>query len=293
MHSIKTLFLQVYNQLVSYYKSEQLAYFVANQLIKLHFTYDYILLPKDILINDESIKILKKQIDDIVILHMPYQYILEEVVFCNTIIKISPPILIPRIETEELVFWITEKLKTQKDSFLNIVDFCSGSGCIGIALLHFFQNSHCTAFDICEKSVKIAAHNAVINKVKQRYTIHQKDIFTLKKNKKYDIIISNPPYISIDDYRQLDLSVLQWESKQALTDQENGYRYILYLLKTSRKKLKNDGIIIIEICHSYADFILQETKKIYTNELVFLWIDQYNKKRAIIISKGKLNSLVL
>jgi release factor glutamine methyltransferase len=293
MHSIKSIFVETYSQLLSYYKNNNIAYSVANQLIKLVFTYDYIILSKSTIINNEIAKILKEQVYDITVRDMPYQYILGEISFCNTIIKLKPPVLIPRIETEALVFWVIEKLSIYKKNFLNIIDFCSGSGCIGIALLGYFINSRCTAFDICQRSVELSSYNARINNLKSRYTIYQKDIFTLKKNKKYDIIISNPPYISLTNYRQLDNSVKEWESRNALTDEENGYRHILHILKISKNKLNKDAIIIIEICDSNADFILQEAHKTYPNELAFLWSDQYNKKRALIIAKGEYKSSFL
>lgn len=287
MHSIKSIFVEIHSQLLAYYKNNNIAYYVANQLIKLLFKYDYIILSKEIIISNETEKILNTQVYNITILNMPYQYILEEISFCNTVIKIKPPILIPRVETEALVFWIMQKLSIYKEDFLNIIDFCSGSGCIGIALLYYFTNSRCTSFDICQKSVELSSYNARINNVKKRYTVYQKDIFTLKKNKKYDIIISNPPYISLINYHQLDSSVKKWESKNALTDEDNGYHHILHILKISKNKLNKDGIIAIEICDSNSNFILQEAKKKYSRELVFLWLDQYNKKRALIIVKGK------
>lgn len=291
MHSIKDIFTFLYTQLLSYYQNNQLAYFVTNQLIKLELENDYLIVDKNYIPSHELINLFKKYIYNITILHMPYQYILKEIPFCNSTITIKPPVLIPRVETEELVNWIMQKLNSYKNDHLTIVDFCSGSGCIGIALLDFFKNSTCTAFDICHESVGLSSYNAQINNVKKRYTIHQKDIFKLKKNNKYNIIISNPPYISSIDYKMLDNSVKLWEHKHALTDQASGYRFILYLLKISRQKLKDNGLITIELCDSYADFILEQAKKIYTKELVFLWLDQYNKKRAIIIARGKYTGL--
>lgn len=293
MHSINTLFAFIHTKLLSYYQNNKIAYFVSNQLIKLIFKKDYILIEKNHKISDETIILFKKYIHDITIMHMPYQYIIQEVFFCNTRINVKPPVLIPRIETEELVHWIIEKLNQCKNDFLTIVDFCSGSGCIGIALLHYFHNSKCTAFDICHDAITMSAFNARINGVKNRYTIYQKDILNLKKNKKYDIIISNPPYIPFINYNNLDPSVKNWESPLALTDQKNGYTLILYLLKTSRTKLNADGLIIIEIDHSYAHFILAEASKIYKKELVFLWSDQYGKQRAIIIVKGRFSNFFI
>jgi release factor glutamine methyltransferase len=222
---------------------------------------------------------------------MPYQYALKKILFCEVKIMLKKSVLIPRVETEELVSWFIKKLNLYKSKCFKIIDFCSGSGCIGIALLKFFENSYCTAFDICHESVKLSSLNASLNKVKDRYKVYHKDILKLKKNKKYDILISNPPYISLEEYNSLDKSVLFWEDANALTDKKNGYSIILHILLIGKKKLHNNAVLIIEIDHSYADFILTEAKKIYSSCLVFLWIDQYEKSRAIVIVKGIFISL--
>ncbi len=291
MHSVKNIFISMYNSLLRYYNSNNLAYFVTNKLIKSILHKDYISLNKENILSKEIITILKQYIYNITISNMPYQYILKEITFCNTVININPPILIPRIETEELVEYIINKLTLHKNNYLKIIDFCSGSGCIGIALLNFFINSKCTAFEINHQAVTLSSKNAIINNLKNRFKVYQKDILSLKKNKKYNLIISNPPYISLIDYNKLDDSVKKWESREALTDNKSGYSFIIYLLKISKKKLDSDGLIVIEICHSYGDFILSEAKKIYKKELSFLYIDQYEKKRAIFIIKGKYVNL--
>jgi release factor glutamine methyltransferase len=286
MHLLKDLFNFSYIALKNYYNHNQLAYFVVNQLFKLHYNCDYLILDKNIIVEEKLLLIFKKNISDITLLDMPYQYILNKINFCNVIIRLKPPVLIPRVETEELVSWLMTKLKEYKNNYFHIMDLCSGSGCIGLALLDYFNNSICTGFDICHNAVALSSENARINNLNKRYTVYQKNILQLKKNKKYDIIISNPPYISLNNYNKLDKSVALWESKNALTDNSDGNIYVFYILDFSKKKLKKNALLIIEICHFNADIILKEAKKKYLKELVFLWKDQYDKYRALVIIKG-------
>lgn len=290
MHFIKDIFNFAYIALKNYYHDNQLAYFVVNQLFKLHYNSDYLALDKNIILEEKLLLIFKKNISDITLLDMPYQYLLNKINFCNIVIKLKPPILIPRVETEELIFWLMTKLIKYKNNYFQIMDLCSGSGCIGLALLDYFKNSFCTGFDICHNAVSLSSENAKINNLKKRYKIHKKNILKLKKNKKYDIIISNPPYISLDNYNKLDKSVKLWESKNALTDNGDGNFYVFYILDISRKKLKKNSLLIIEICHFNADIIFKEAKKQYSKEFIFLWKDQYGRYRAVVIIKGSLTN---
>lgn len=275
-----------HQSLANYYKNIDLGYFVAKELFKYVFGVHYLIFDKTAFADQNKYNELLLYINQITKEDFPYQYILKYVKFCDADINIVPPILIPRVETESLVYWIMIKMKALKNKKLDIIDFCSGSGCIGIALLKFFNKSYVTAFDISYKAVNLASFNAIYNGVRSRYKIYQKDIFSLKKNKIYDIIISNPPYISFNQYQCLDKSVSKWEDKIALTDGGDGTSFVDYLICNSKFKMKKNSILIIEICDSYSDFFLEKAKNIFKKNLVFLWRDQYQKKRAIVVVKG-------
>lgn len=276
-----------YNRLLSYYQDKQLAFSVFK------FLYEYTFQQKFFLVNNKTIfsKIKKQEfmtyIDQITILDMPFQYILKYVPFLDTEIEVTPPVLIPRSETEWWVNYLTKKLQEKKNKKLFIADFCSGSGCIGIGLLKFFERGLCDSFDNMPQAIYLAAKNAQSNGVKSRYKVYLKDILNLKKHKKYDIVVSNPPYISLSDYEKLDNSVKNWEKKSALTDEKNGYTIILHLLMFVKKNLKKNSILCIEICESYGQFLLKYTNEIYPHDFVFLLKDQYNKKRVLIVVKGE------
>jgi release factor glutamine methyltransferase len=221
---------------------------------------------------------------------MPYQYILGEVGFLSVTIAIHPPILIPRPETEYMVDLITQIVSMGKKKNLRIIDYCAGSGCIGISLLEQFTQSHCDAFEINHDAVALAAKNALHNKVRTRYTIYKKDIFQLKKKKKYDIIISNPPYISWDDYTKLDTSVKQWEHRDAVTDKKNGCEFVIFLLNR-HQDISTDCIIAIEICQHNALFLLDYAQKLFQKSSIVIVKDQYLAPRILLITHGIYKSL--
>lgn len=287
MPTVSDLYKIEYNRLFSYYQDKQLAFSVFK------FLYEYTFQQKFFLVDNSAIftKVKKQEfityVNQITILDMPFQYILKHVPFLDTEIEVTPPVLIPRPETEWWVNYLTKKLQEKKNKKLFIADFCSGSGCIGIGLLKFFEQSLCDSFDNMPQAIYLAAKNAQSNGVKSRYKVYLKDILTLKKHKKYDIIVSNPPYISLTHYEKLDKSVKNWEKKSALTDGEEGYTIILHLLQFVKKSLKKNSILCIEICHTYAKFLQKYTNKIYPHDFVFLLEDQYNKKRVLIVVKGE------
>lgn len=286
MKTTQELFNAVYITLKNYYQNESLGYTITKELFFLVTKEHYLMLKKEEIIKPlhaEKILFYLHQISE---LHLPYQYILGEVYFVNSIIKIFPPVLIPRPETELLISWLIEKLESYKDQKLSIIDFCSGSGCMGIALLKFFEKSRCDAFDISHNAITLSSLNAKINKVRERYKLHHKNIFDIRKNKKYDIIVSNPPYISLHKYQELDKSVYLWEDKIALTDGGDGCSFIIYVLRISKEKMKVNSILIIEICDIVAERVLSIARSMYSSKMVFVWHDQYNKKRALVVVSG-------
>lgn len=286
MKTTQELFNIVYITLRNYYENESLGYTIAKELFFFVTKEHYFMIKKDQIMASSNAEKILFYLHQISGLHLPYQYILGEVYFVNSIIKILPPVLIPRSETELLMSWLIEKLESYKDQHLSIIDFCSGSGCIGISLLKFFEKSRCDAFDISYNAITLSSLNAKINNVQERYKLHHKNIFDIRKNKKYDIIVSNPPYISLHKYQELDKSVYLWEDKIALTDGGDGCSFIIYILRISKQKMKVNSILVIEICDSVAEEILSIARTMYSSKMIFLWHDQYDKKRALVIVSG-------
>lgn len=176
----------------------------------------------------------------------PIQYILGETEFYNVIIKVNKNVLIPRPETEELVDWI---IKENTHSPLNILDIGTGSGCIPIALSISLPHSTVSAWDISKQALILAAENAKINKVNIRFK--QVDILQpieRPEEEKFDLIISNPPYVTKSEMVQMEKNVTNYEPHLALFVCDNDplifYRAIADIAKL---KLKPLGRIYFEI----------------------------------------------
>ncbi|MFH1644283.1 MAG: peptide chain release factor N(5)-glutamine methyltransferase [bacterium] len=173
----------------------------------------------------------------------PIQYILGSIPFCNVEILLKPPILIPRPETEYICDWIINKLKKINLQNLQILDLCSGTGCIGLAIAKEFKNYQITCTDINPKAISLIKKNAIHNKIKNVIII-KSDLFEKLKNKKYDIIISNPPYISEKEWQNLDKNITLWEDKNALVANQNGLFIIKKIIKNAPFHIKNNDYLL-------------------------------------------------
>jgi release factor glutamine methyltransferase len=239
----------------------------------------------DTQIEEHTKSILENNIEEIINTDKPLAYIIGSVDFCNATIFVESPILIPRIETEYWVWNSIRKLEPALKSF-RIADICCGTGCIGIAALKQLVNARCDFYDIEERACNLTDRNCAYNNVSERAIIIHKDIMHIDfDNKKYDIIFANPPYISYDDYKLLDNSVLKWEASNALTDELDGMKYINFLLEKAYKSLEKDGFMIIELDtkNAFTIFEFANTLKIYSD--VVLVNDQYNTIRALYVKK--------
>lgn len=148
----------------------------------------------------------------------PIQHIIGWTDFCGCRIAVDESTLIPRPETEEIVNWIIEHSSqfTVHNSKITILDLCTGSGCIAIALAKQWPEAEVTAVDISEKALAVARKNATANNVSINFI--QANIlseFTIQ-NSQFDIIISNPPYVTEKERAAMQRNVLDWEPQLAL-----------------------------------------------------------------------------
>ncbi|MFA4868789.1 MAG: peptide chain release factor N(5)-glutamine methyltransferase [Pedobacter sp.] len=146
----------------------------------------------------------------------PLQYILGETVFYGFPFKVNGSVLIPRPETEELVEWIIEsaELADVTGTGLRILDIGTGSGCIAVSLQKSLPNSKVSALDISKEAIEIASTNASLNEVDINFL--QADIRTFTTEKKFDLIVSNPPYITQHEKEEMHNNVLEHEPHLAL-----------------------------------------------------------------------------
>ena len=208
-------------------------------------------------------------------LGIPVQYIVGNVDFYGNIIEVNENVLIPRFETEELVDRTIKRLKNKRN--LDIVDLGTGSGCIAIALA---KNLDCNvdAVDISASALQVAQKNAINNHV--NIDFYSGDMFQ-PLNKKYDIIISNPPYIAYDE--EIMSIVKDNEPHMALYASNDGLYYYEKILSNCKKYLKKNGLIIFEIGCNQAEKITSLAHQ-YLNCDVVVEKDLQNKDRFVFIS---------
>lgn len=178
----------------------------------------------------------------------PLQYIVSETEFYGLKFKVNPSVLIPRPETEHLVEIIVKDNKNVK-----ILDIGSGSGAISIALAKFIDSSFVTGVDISEKAIEIAKENGVSNNVENVEFIVS-DLYS-DVNEKFDIIVSNPPYISHYDFEKLDDEIRLYEPRIALEAAVDGIFFYKKILESAKKYLNPDGKIYFEIGYNQKNII--------------------------------------
>ncbi|UUD36434.1 peptide chain release factor N(5)-glutamine methyltransferase [Mycoplasmopsis citelli] len=219
-------------------------------------------LPLEISKNEE--KMLK--------LGYPVQKIIGYVDLANVRIDVSQKVLIPRYETEELIFYALQWIKKYK--FVKILDLCSGSGFIGIALKKNNPSLTVTCVDIDNEAIASSQQNAKLNSV--NIEIIQSDLFE-NVNDKYDLIISNPPYLSNEEI--LNQSVLDFEPHLALFAQDNGLFFYKQILKDGWKYLNQNGMIMFEINPFQSEFWVN-MKKVFNIKIIK---DISGKERFVIV----------
>ena len=176
----------------------------------------------------------------------PLQYITGSQDFFGLEFKVTPDVLIPRPETELLV-GLALKL-FEPDSDPQICDVGTGSGCIAIALLHTRPRAHAIALDISEAAISIAKDNATRHSVNDRISFVVSDCFqSLVNAPPFDLIVSNPPYVSAEALAGLQREVRDHEPQVALTSGSDGLSVIRRLLQEAADFLKSDGYLLIEI----------------------------------------------
>lgn len=177
----------------------------------------------------------------------PVAYITGKKEFWSLELEVSPDVLIPRPETEILVEHAISILKEVERPF--ILDIGTGSGAIAIALAKEIKDAFIWATDISEGALKIAGKNAKRHNVEDRIYFLKGDLFNAikDKNRKFHLIISNPPYVSEREYEELPKEIRDWEPKIALFGGEDGLSIIRRLVRDSLPFLYQGGYLLIEI----------------------------------------------
>lgn len=177
--------------------------------------------------------------------HEPLQYIRGNQEFYSLNFVVTPDVLIPRPETELIVEAGIEILREKENP--KICEIGIGSGCISISILHKISSAKAVGLDISEKALKIAKTNAENNKVSDRIELKISDVFEVLQNEKFDLLISNPPYVPGEDFAALQAEVRDFEPKIALTDDKNGLSIVEKIIYDAPNFLKSDCFLLMEI----------------------------------------------
>lgn len=189
---------------------------------------------------------------------LPLQYITNLQEFMKLKFYVDENVLIPQPDTEILV---EEVLKiARKENKEKILDMCSGSGCIGISLAYYLKNAKITMSDISEDAINIAKKNAKNNKVLEKTKLIQSDLFE-NINEKFDIIVSNPPYIETKVIPTLSKQV-QKEPIIALDGGEDGLFFYRKLIEKAPEFLNDEGYLCMEIGYNQKKEVIELVKKI-------------------------------
>ncbi|MEG0455825.1 MAG: peptide chain release factor N(5)-glutamine methyltransferase, partial [Bacteroides sp.] len=189
----------------------------------------------------------------------PIQYVLGTAMFCGMSFDVAPGVLIPRPETEELVDLVVR----ENPGSSHILDMGTGSGCIAISLSKKLPEAKVTAWDISDEALVIARRNN--GKLQTTVMFEQQDILSYHSDSEavFDVIVSNPPYITDSERQEMDANVLEWEPAQALfVPDDDPLRFYRRIALLGRKLLRTEGKLYFEINRAYGNetvLMLEET----------------------------------
>ena len=181
--------------------------------------------------------------------NIPIQYILGEAHFYDLKFKVNSSTLIPRGETEELVQYIL------LHDFISVLEIGTGSGCIAVSIAKN-SNANITAIDNSIEALEIAKSNAILNSVEINFELS--DVFNFSDIKKYDLIVSNPPYVLESEKKLMNKNVLDYEPHNALFVSDNDpLIYYKEIAKIATNNLNKNGLLFFEINEKYSKQIIE------------------------------------
>jgi len=235
---------------------------------------------------------------------VPLQYITGKQEFMSLQFRVNSNVLIPRQETEILVETIIDYIKNKRgilkernavskkntnsgnkaDSVsinrsddISILEIGTGSGCIAVSLAYYIQDCFITATDISEDAIQTARLNASLNGVKEKIDFVVSDLFENVGNKKFDAIVSNPPYIAKKDIESLDVEVKKYEPIIALDGGIDGLDFYRAIIQKAPDYLKEDGILVFEIGYNQARDVACLMERDFSNIRIIKDLDKNDR----------------
>lgn len=210
----------------------------------------------------------------------PVQYIIGMADFCGRQFHVAPGVLIPRPETEELCRWITQK---NRPSVLSVLDIGTGSGCIAVTLALEMPKAKVTAWDISDETLRIAQKNA--QTLGAEVTFEHQDILNVSLHDKYDLIVSNPPYIQPKERDGMGKNVLDYEPHQALfAPEEEPIIFYQRIGDYAWQSLNPGGALYFELNPLTADEVSDYLQRLGFSEIEIRQ-DQFGKQRFLKATK--------
>ena len=211
----------------------------------------YILLNLERVLSEDEEQLFNKFINER-LNNRPIAYIVENREFMGLDFFVKEGVLIPRPDTEVLVEEVIELAK--KKGAKNILDIGTGSGAITVSLAKYLENVKVTSVDISDIALEIGKRNAISNEVDDRINFVKSDLFTnIDKETKFDIIVSNPPYIKREVIETLDKQVKDYEPYNALEGGVDGLDFYRAITKQAKNYLKKGGILAYEVGHDQSE----------------------------------------
>lgn len=225
----------------------------------------------------------QKQIDEDMaklLAHYPPQYLIGSEMFLDYRFKVTPDTLIPRPETEELVEKCLKLTQKQANQALKVVDVGTGTGAIAISLKDKRPAWQVTAVDLSSAALEVAQENAQQIGVAPEFVLS--DCLDEVAGP-IDVLISNPPYISQDEYELMDVSVREFEPKMALFAENNGLAIYQKLAQQAQSKLAKDGKIFLEIGFMQGPAVKEIFQAAFPKKQVSIHKDLFGNDRMIVV----------
>lgn len=218
----------------------------------------------------------------------PLQYILGTQEFCGLEFHVDPAVLIPRPETELLVEYVAQRISAEREA--TIVDVCTGSGCIAVALACRRSRARVIATDLSNPSLNVARQNAIRHAVGERITWLEGDLLEALVGQKLegqvDIIVSNPPYIAEAEWATLQPEVRLFEPRGALVAGHQGTELHERLLQEAGRYLSPAGAVIMEIGAGQAPAMRRIIERMAEYRFHRLIYDEAGLERVVIIERA-------